>query len=150
VTQPNPYAPPQARVDDAPVADAIDTLAAIDDLPVSDKWKARFKAMHKAGGPNLPLLKELSPEDKKNVSAFNILAFLFCPFYYLAKGMWRKAITLFVLCFIGLLALEVVLRLVGLAKLTTGTGFAVGAVYAVLANRDYYSKMVLGKNGWWW
>lgn len=150
MTQPNPYAPPQARVNDAPAADAVATLTAIDSLPVSDKWKERFKAMHMAGGPNLPLLKELSAEDRKKVSPFNILAFLFGPFYYLAKGMWRKAITLFALCFIGLIALEVVLALVGLAKLTKGTGFAVGAVYAVLGNRDYYSKMVLGKNGWWW
>lgn len=147
MTQPNPYAPPQARVDDEPIADSI---AAIDSLPVSDKWKARFKAMHKAGGPNMPLLKELTPEEKKQLSPFNILGFLFGPLYYLAKGMWRKALTLFVLCFIGLMILEIVLNLAGLAKFSNSTGFAAGAVFAVLANRDYYSKMVLGKNGWWW
>ena len=140
----SPYAPPKANVE----ADA--GIAEIDSLPVSETWKKRFRAMHRAGGPNLPKLKELAPEDRKHASVFNILAFLFGPFYYLAKGMWRKGIVLFVLCLIGILVLDFVMVLAGFGKYANATGFGAAAVFAVLANRDYYSKMVLGRNGWWW
>jgi hypothetical protein len=117
----NPYAPPKAIVDVAPAVSAIDSL------PVSDSWKRRFKVMHKAGGPSLPRFRNLAPDERKALSPFNVLAFLFGPFYYAFKGMWRKGLTLFVLCCIGGVILD-----------------------ASLANRDYYSKMVLGHNGWWW
>jgi hypothetical protein len=140
----NPYAPPKA------IVDAGHGVADIDSLSVSDSWKRRFKAMHKAGGPSLPNYKNLTSEERKHLSPFNVLAFLFGPFYYLVKGMWRKGLTLTVLCLIGVLALDAVMVLVGLGNFTRATGFAAGAVYAALANRDYYAKMVLGRNGWWW
>ena len=75
------------------IVDAGTGVADIDSLPVSDSWKRRF----------------------------NVLAFLFGPFYYFFKGSYARA-----------------------------TGFAAAAVYGTLANRDYYAKMVLGQNGWWW
>jgi hypothetical protein len=40
-------------------------------------------------------------EDRKAVPIVNALAFLFGPFYYLVKGMWRKALTLLLLSVIG-------------------------------------------------
>ena len=140
----NPYAPPKAIVDAGPSA------ANIDSLPVSDSWKRRFKAMRKAGGPSLPHFKTLTREERKALSPFNVLAFLFGPFYYVFKGMWRKGLTLFVLCIIGGLILDALMELVGLGSFTRATGFAAAAVYATLANRDYYAKMVLEQNGWWW
>lgn len=140
----NPYAPPKASVE------ASDSVADIDSLPVSDSWKRRFKAMHKAGGWNLPHLKNLSAQERKDIPAFNLLAFLFGPLYYFAKGMWKKGLTLFVLCLIGIVILDLVLELVGLSRFARATGFVSAAVFAALASRDYYSKMVLGQNGWWW
>lgn len=140
----NPYAPPKAIVDAAP------TVADIDSLPVSDSWRRRFRVMHKAGGPSLPGFRNLTREERKALSPFNVLAFLFGPFYYAFKGMWRKGLTLFFLCCIGGVILDALLVLVGLGNFTRATGFAAAAVYASLANRDYYSKMVLGHNGWWW
>src|SRR5262245_3795464 len=140
----NPYAPPKAIVDAGP------GVADIDSLPVSDRWKRRFKAMRRAGGPSLPHFKNLTPEERKALSPFNVLAFLFGPFYYACKGMWRKGLTLFALCVIGGLILDTLLELVGLGSFTRATGFAAAAVYASLANRDYYAKMVLEQNGWWW
>ena len=139
----NPYAPPKAIVDAGGVAD-------IDSLSVSDSWKRKFKAMHKAGGPSLPNFKHLTGDERKDVSHFNVLAFLFGPFYYLVKGMWRKGLTLTVLCLAGVFALDFVMVLVGLGSFTRASSFAAAAVYAALANRDYYAKMVLGQNGWWW
>jgi hypothetical protein len=139
----NPYAPPNANVlDDQGIAD-------IDNLDVSDSWKRRFRAIHRAGGPKLPNLKDLPRDDRKELGSFSILAFLFGPFYYFAKGMWKKGITLFVLSIIGILLLDMLLELIGLGKFTRATGFGAAAVYAALASRDYYKKMVLGQNGWW-
>ncbi|MGH8617046.1 MAG: DUF2628 domain-containing protein [Burkholderiales bacterium] len=140
----NPYASPKANVDAVPGEVDIDTLQ------VSATWKRRFRAMQKAGGPNLPDIKMLTKEERKGISMFNIVAFLFGPFYYLFKGMWRKGLTLFTLTLIGILVLDFVLELAGFGKYAKSTSFAAGAVYAVLANRDYYAKMVLGQNGWWW
>jgi uncharacterized protein DUF2628 len=140
----NPYAPPKAKVD------AGLSIADIGSLPVSDSWKRKFKAILKAGGPNLPDIKNLTSEERKAIPTFNVLAFLFGPFYYLFKGMWKKGLTLFVLCFIGILILDAVMGLVGLGNFTRATGFAAAAVFGALANRDYYTKMVLGQNGWWW
>ena len=140
----NLYAPPKA------VVDAGRGAADIDSLSVSDSWKRKFKAMRKAGGPNLPHFKKLTSEERKDLSAFNVLAFLFGPFYYLFKGMWKKGLPLFVLCLIGVVALDAAMVLVGLGSFTRATGFGAAAVYGALANRDYYAKMVLGQNGWWW
>jgi hypothetical protein len=140
----NPYAPPKAKVD----ADLA--IAEIDHLPVSDSWKRKLKAIHKAGGPNLSNFKNLSREDRNAVPRFNVLAFFFGPLYYVIKGMWKKGLTLFVLCFIGIVVLDTVMELIGLGNFTRATRFAAAAVYAALANGDYYRKMVLGQNGWWW
>ena len=140
----NPYATPRTNVD------ADHGEADIDSLAVSKSWKEKFKAIKRAGGPNLPDLKKLTHEERKAIPMFSVLGFFFGPFYYLAKGMWKKALTLFVLTVIGIVVLDMVMELVGLAAFTSGTGFGAAAVYAVLANKDYYRKMVLGQNGWWW
>ena len=62
-----------------------------------------------------------------------MLAFLFGPFYYVVKGMWRKGLTLFVLCVIGGFILDALMELVGLGSFTRATGFAAAAVYATLS-----------------
>ena len=142
MTPTNPYAAPKANVLAAADAD-------IDRLPVSEKWKTRFKMIRKAGGPKLPKLKQLSRQERGKVGVFNILAFLFGPFYYLAKGMWRKAISLFVVCAVAVIIASVILELIGFGKFASALGYAVAAVFAVRANIDYYKTMVLGDNGWW-
>jgi hypothetical protein len=64
--------------------------------------------------------------------------------------MWRKGLTLFALCLLGITVLDIVMELLSLGKYTRSTGLGAAVAYAVLANRDYYRKMVLGQNGWWW
>jgi hypothetical protein len=144
MSAPNPYAPPRSNVD------ALPGEVDIDSLDVSDTWKKRFKAMQKAGGPSLPNVKELSPEDRKAITGFNVIAFFLGPIYYIAKGMWRKAITIFVLGFIALLIIDVILAAIGWSAASNATGIGFAVVWASLANADYYRKMVLGQNGWWW
>ena len=141
----NLYAPPKSKVDD--VGTRLQP-ADIDSLPVSQKWKARFHIICAAGGPKLPRFKELAVGERRKIG-FNIPAFLFGPLYYLAKGMWRKAISLFVVCFAALTAVSVILELLGHGDIARAFRYATGAVFAARANIDFYKKMVLKENGWW-
>jgi hypothetical protein len=143
--QPNPFAPPQTPVSDVPAP--LATIA-IDELPVSDAWKTKFKLMEKAGGVKMPQFKALTTGERMKLG-FGILPFLFGPFYYLAKGMWKKAITLFLLCLVVILLIEIALEMAGLGRFGRSLTYGAGAVYAIRANIDYYKKMVLGQNGWW-
>jgi hypothetical protein len=142
MTNANPFAAPQAPVDDPP--------SDIDSLNISERWKARFRLMLKAGAPGFANLKNLPPEERRRASfGFNVLAFLFGPLYYVAKGMWRKGLTLFVACFAATLVAELVLTVLGFQRFGKFLTYGVAAVFAVRANVDYYKKMVLGDNGWW-
>jgi len=143
--QNNPFQPPQAVVADVDDSGELD----IDSLDVSDAWKKRFHWIRKAGGPGLPLLNSLPKEERRGGSPFNILAFLFGGFYYLAKGMWRKAISLMVVMIVVLSVVDLVLELIGFGLLGNVLNFGAAAVFAVRANIDYYKKMVLNDNGWW-
>ena len=124
--------------------------AAIDDLPVSEKWKARFRTMRKAGpfvGGNYTNMSALTPAERRAIT-FNFLAFLFGILYYLAKGMPRKAL---VLVGIGWLFSAVVTVLESAFAFTAPSALywiPTAAVCAALANHDYYQKMVLGRHMW--
>src|SRR5689334_17182493 len=139
---PNPYAPPEARVQDAalPTAD-------IDSLDVSETWKKRFRAIQKAGGPAMPNRRALSTRER--MVNFNILAFLLGPVYYLLKGMWRKALTFFVAVTAVVFVIAIILELNGLGEYSKSLAYGAAAFFAVRANIDYYKKMVLKDNGWW-
>jgi hypothetical protein len=142
----NPFSPPTARVDDHTDGQPAD----IDSLPVSERWKAKFKLFERAGAPGFANLKNLPPDERKRATVgINVLAFLFGPFYYLAKGMWRKALTLFLACLLAVIALEAVFELLGYSQFGKALGYGIAAVFAIRANIDYYKKMVLGDNGWW-
>jgi len=145
MTETNRYAPPEAAV-----ADIAETQTGrhIETLPVSEAWKHKFRLIDKAGGPKLPKLKELTGGERSKIG-FGFLAFLFGPVYYLVKGMWKKALTLFAIGVALVVVLTVVMDLAGFGQYTKALGYAVGAIFAVRANIDYYKKMVLGDNGWW-
>ena len=143
--QPNPFAPPQAPVSDVLAPQAT---ASIDELPVSDNWKTKFLLIERAGGVKMSELKALTTGERMKIS-FSVLAFLFGPFYYLAKGMWKKAIALFLVCLVVVVVLEIALEMAGLGRFGKALTYGVGAVYAIRANIDYYKKMVLRQNGWW-
>lgn len=74
-----------------------------------------------------------------------MLAFLFGPLYYIAKGMWKKGLSLLFLSTACTLVMvpfvpEPVLR---------GISFGFQALFAMNANVDYYRKKVLGEDFWW-
>jgi hypothetical protein len=135
-----PQRPAQARP--APEQPAAGQAAA----EVRASWRRRFDLLEKAGGPKMPKVRDLSFGERMRLM-FNVWGFLFGPFYYLAKGMWKRAITLFAVA----VALIVVIAVV-ISALHLPDGFLsfIGPViFATRANIDYYKKMVLGDNGWW-
>lgn len=117
---------------------------------LSEAWKAKFALLEKAGGPKLPKAGELAFGDRLKV-VFNVWGFLFGPFYYLAKGMWKKAIVLLVLCVVGIVILELILESMGVSDAAANafTTFIAPVIFAKRANIDYYKKLILGDNGWW-
>jgi len=142
----NPYAPPAAQVEDIHDAPSDES---IDALPVSDKWKVRFKAITHAGGAKLPNIKSLQKDERRKAYSFNILAFLFGPFYYIAKGMWKKGLFIFLVGVLLIIMLSIGLEALGLGKISKALGYGLSAFFAIRANMDYYKKMVLNENGWW-
>jgi hypothetical protein len=144
MTRPNPYAAPKAQVHD--IDDAA--RAEIEDLPVSASWKTRFRLIEDAGGVRMARIKDLPFGDRMKVT-FNLLAFLFGPFYYLAKGLWRKAITFFALGVVTLTVLSLALSAAGFDGVSRALGYGLAAVFATRANIDYYKRMVLNDNTWW-
>ena len=124
------------------------TRVVIDFLPVSAAWKQKFRLLKQAGAPKLTNLKSLSFKERFTIN-FNIIAFLFGPFYYLAKGMWKKALSIFAACAAAVMVIGFALDIAGLSKVSDALGYGVSAIFALRANIDYYKKMVLCENGWW-
>lgn len=141
----NPYAPPKSSVIDS---DLQALNRRIDNLEVSDRWKERFRAIAAAGGPSLKDFKTLSKEQRKRVSHFNALAFLFGPIYYLTKGMWKKAIVYTALMLVIIVILSIIFDHFGFPRIADSLRFGAPALFAVRANIDLYKKSVLGDNGW--
>jgi hypothetical protein len=124
--------------------------AAFSNIPVqeaSEAWKRKFALLEKAGGPKLPKAKELAFGERVKV-VFNVLGFVFGPFYYLAKGMWKKAISLFSVCIVAIVILAIILDAMGMSD-EIPIYLISSVVFATRANIDYYKKIVLGDNGWW-
>ncbi|USX13517.1 DUF2628 domain-containing protein [Oxalobacteraceae bacterium OTU3CAMAD1] len=115
---------------------------------LSALWRIRFDLIEKAGGPTRPHFKQLSFGERFRL-AFNLWALLFGPFYYLAKGMWRKAI---VAAFIGL-PLMILINVAApdgeLDPLKMCVNTLINVWFTLHANINYYKKIVLDDNGWW-
>lgn len=114
--------------------------------PIDEKWQLKFALMDKAGGPKFPQIKKLLLGERMKV-VFSIWGFLFGPFYYLGKGMWKKAISLTAVVFLLILVLDQILTAFDLPGVITN--FIGPAIFATRANVDYYKKIILGENGWW-
>lgn len=117
-------------------------------IPLSETWKVRFELIEKAGGDRLPYIERLTAKERIQVR-FNGLAFLFGPFYYVAKGMWRRAITILAVAFVFSAPLTLIFRVLGLEDMERAITLAVSAVFAFKANLDYYFFAKLGKKLWW-
>ena len=127
-----------------------DVAASAIALPgLSDGWKTRFAALQKAGGVDLPQSITLTMAERAMV-LFNPWAFLFGPFYYVAKGMARKAVALCVAALVLAAVIRLTLTALGLHSVMFSAlvFFIPSALFATRANIDYFKKMVLDDEGW--
>lgn len=101
------------------------------------------------GGLKLTKLKDLSFFER-TACTFNLLAGLFVPFYYIAKGMWKKGLAYWGLGIAGILVLETLVTVAGFGHLLSRMHYtgAWVALFAMMANRDCYKKVMLGDNAW--
>ena len=114
---------------------------------VTDKWKEKFALIERAGGVKMLKIRDLSSKEQRKVMT-NMLGFIFGPFYYLAKGMYKKAAVL-VLIVIPLIFLFELIPTMGQFNPSKFSWLISSAIFATRANIDYYKKVVLGQNGWW-
>ena len=104
---------------------------------ISESWKKKFALIEKAGGPKLPRARDLSFAERNSL-VFNWLGALFNGFYYLAKGMWKKAITLTALAVVIGLVLDLVFFAAGFPKLAKASSLVLPiAIFGTRANIDY-------------
>lgn len=115
--------------------------AKIESINVSENWKQKFKLIEKAGGVRLRNLKELSLKERIKVG-FNLWGYLAGPFYYITKGMWKKAITYS----LGWILLLTLAEIFGWGSYIPE--LALMAIFGSMSNKDYYSYRVLGENQW--
>ena len=120
---------------------------AIDRLDVTDKWKRVFHLIAIGGGPSLSNAADLSRGERMKVK-LNVLAYIFGVLYYIAKGMWRRGLTLLLISNMIAFAIAFVLAVFGMMNLLPASQWIAAVVFAVRANRDFYRYKVLGENGW--
>ena len=128
----------------------------IDILNISKSWKVKFSKLESIGVNNKrSLYKVMDTQEYKNLGfwersklQFNLLAFLFGPFYYYTKGMWAKGsvmLSIYFLCTFLILFVSTIFSFqtnVNLNFLSSGT------LCALFANYDYYKKMVYNEVFW--
>jgi hypothetical protein len=134
MNQHNRFAPPKAKVADV---ESFEHSAKIDSLKVSERWREKFRVIEKAGGPKLPKFKSV-PYNERTTIGFSIPGFLFGPFYYLAKGMWRKAITYCVGGVSIVVVISLVMDMFGFKDVERYLGYVIAAAFSMRANIDYY------------
>jgi hypothetical protein len=111
----------------------------------SPKWQKVFALIDKAGGAALPNKGNLTKVELRRIRA-NGWAAVFNVLYYLFKGMWKKALLIWLAYF----AAVIVADMIGtggdlLWKVAT---LAVIVYCAMNANIDYYRKK-RGESFWW-
>lgn len=112
----------------------------------SKLWATRFALIEKAGGSKLPKLWELPFREVWKVKA-NLLAFLFGVFYYIAKGMWKKGLTLQAIAIVAVFVLAVIFEAIGWSP--DMLWIFAAAFMSGHANASYYRFAKEGHTGWW-
>jgi hypothetical protein len=119
----------------------------VNDVPA--RWRQRFAFFHAYGLPSS------SPEAREAFKALpfgtkvrinsNIPAFLFGPFYFFAKGMWRKGLTLLA----AVVATAIVMVIVDAPDpLARAVGFGFATAVMTTANYAYYLHVVRRSRSW--
>jgi hypothetical protein len=112
---------------------------------VSDSWREVFALIEKAGGPSLRNASKLCSFGERCKVLLNVWALLFGPFYYVAKGMWKRAITYSLLMIAGGTAYE---QIVGGGAYRYAFPIICAGLWMQLANISYYKLVVQDDRGW--
>ncbi|WP_338770888.1 DUF2628 domain-containing protein [Massilia sp. METH4] len=119
----------------------------LDELPLV--WKNRFALIERAGGSTRANMLIL-PFDDRLRAGFNIWAFLFGALYFLAKGMWRRALSYTLTVVAISIIFTVYFGSNEVGKRRPNPVNLGGAVFfSIMANRSYYKHKVLNDRGWW-
>jgi hypothetical protein len=112
------------------------------------KWRVRFDMIEKAGGAALSKLDQVTDRELARIR-FNFWAFFFGPLFYLAKGMWQKAVVRWLPGGAAMFLLNIIATPPeALALFSLIISISTGVWCARRANVDYYSKIVLRDNDW--
>lgn len=116
---------------------------------LSDSWQKRFAYFDRYGPvsstPEGRRAYQALPFLEKARLGANIWGFLFGPFYFMVKGMWRKGVTLLAVACV--LAVPVLLFDVG-SIIERFTAMVIPAFSLVTANYAYYLHVVQGNRSW--
>lgn len=139
----NPYTPPQASTTPPRKAPTLDPISR---LHVSDAWKERFRLIEKAGGPDLPRIRELTPGERRKIG-FNVVAYLLAvllgPIHFFFKGLWKQGVVYLLIT----IAIALLLAAFGFNP-RAGLAAGMAAIYASRINVGYYRKVILGEAPW--
>lgn len=116
-------------------------------LPVSDVWKHRFALIAKSDGVGPEAGIPLTGSEKRQIMN-NWVAFFLGAAYYLYLGMWKKAISIGLLSLLAAFGIANAMSAMGMEKQLLFAALVPSAIFSFRANRDYYTKVVLGDNGW--
>lgn len=118
-------------------------------VELSPRWQDRFDFFAEYGPPNVTpesrqAIREL-PFGKRMVINQNYFAFLFSPFYFFVKGMWRKGITLLG----AALVLAVAAAMLPIPEMAArGLSMVVPALAMTSANYAYFLHVTTGSTSW--
>jgi hypothetical protein len=113
-------------------------------------WQQRFAFYDRYGVPNSTpesrqAYRELPFGKKMRLNA-NIWGFLFGPFYFFVKGMWRKGLVLLALAIA--LAATFIVVVDAPDAIARAASFVVPALAMTTANYAYYLHVVKGSRSW--
>lgn len=119
---------------------------------LSVRWQRRFALIDQAGGVELPKAYLLT-EMQRFWLCFSFPAWVFGPLWYLAKGMWRKAIVLGALCYGAELLVGAVFFLAFGYEMSMSIATLTALVmsyyfFGARAVMDYYKATVLEDRSW--
>ncbi|WP_233874246.1 DUF2628 domain-containing protein [Paraburkholderia adhaesiva] len=118
------------------------------------KWRERFEFFEQYGAPSSAEFSaafRILPGRKKRLISASWLGFFFGPLYWLALGMWRRAVTWLAIA-LAVGVLEAVFEVATNIDIPHGIDFGINMGFAVAAslctNYPFYLKTVKGDNGW--
>src|SRR5699024_5153702 len=121
-----------------------------DALEVSDSWKKTFRLIKKAEpeGPfKYKKLDELDLSERRKMN-YNFIAFFFSALYYLCKWMYRQGFVILGVSWVYIAALTFAEGFFSVSLPDVFFYIPASVISAMLANYDYYQKIVHKKKMW--